>query len=274
MSTIQHLLHRAEELRAVSESPRLDVELLLCHCLETQQSQLYAHPEQEVDAVSEDRFESLLARRRRGEPLAYLRGHQAFWKLELEIDARALMPRPETELLVETALQLLPATPQRVAELGVGSGAVALALARERPDWQILATDLSRRALSLAAQNHRRLGLHNVQLVCADWCAGLRRHSFAMILCNPPYVDVDDPVLDRPPLCYEPRLALAAGLRALDTLVRQAVSRLQKGGFLLLEHAPWQAGAVRRRLRAHHYREVRTMRDLNRKPRLSIGRVA
>lgn len=253
----------------------VDGELLLAEALGRSRSWLYAHPEAAVPAPARARFEALLARRQAGEPVAYLLGRQGFWSLELEVSPATLIPRPETELLVELALARLPAgQPLRVADLGTGSGAIALALARERPQARIVATDASLEALAVARRNAERLGLR-VEFRHGDWLVPLAQERFDLIASNPPYIEQDDPHLAQGDLRFEPPAALASGADGLDAIrviVRDAGRHLHPGGWLLLEHGWNQGPAVRVLLEAAGFSEVATERDLEGRDRVSLGR--
>jgi len=212
-------------------------------------------------------------RRVQGEPVAYLTGRREFWSLELRVTPAVLVPRPETELLVERALALAPPGAARVADLGTGSGAIALALARERPAWEIVATDVSTAALAVAAENARVLGLGRVDFRAGDWLAPLGGQTFDLLLSNPPYVAADDPALLA--LAHEPALALTPGhdaLHCLRLLARGAAPYLRAGGWLLLEHGADQGPAVRRELVAAGFTHVRSHRDLSAHERSTEGR--
>lgn len=256
----------------------VDGELLLAEALGHSRSWLYAHPEAPVPAPARARFEALLARRQAGEPVAYLLGRQGFWSLELEVGPATLIPRPETECLVELALARLPAgQPLRVADLGTGSGAIALALARERPQARIVATDASAEALMVARRNAARLGLGRVEFREGDWLAPLAEELFDLIASNPPYIEQDDPHLAQGDLRFEPPAALASGVDGLDAIrviVRDAGRHLHAGGWLLLEHGWRQGAAVRALLDAAGFSEVATERDLEGRDRVSLGRWA
>ncbi len=272
------LARGAEQLRAASDSPRLDAEVLLAHVLDCPRSRLFAHPEAVLQPQARSRYEHLLQRRAAGEPVAYLTGQREFWSMTLRVNRHTLIPRPETELLVEQALTLLPADfPCRVADLGTGSGAIALALARERPAWRLLACDISPRALATARANARRLGLlGRVRFRRSDWCAGLdARERFQLIAANPPYVRSDDPRLAQDVLRFEPAVAVAAGPKGLEHLraiVRQARHRLQPGGWLLLEHGDDQRAAVLELLQEAGYEDVEDLDDHAGRPRLARAR--
>lgn len=245
--------------------PRLELELLLAAALERRRSWLFAHPEAVPGAASRSRYRSLVAARARGEPVAYLLGRREFWSLDLAVTPATLIPRPETELLVQLALELLDReAPATVVDLGTGSGAIALALARERPQCRIIATEVSTAAVRVAAENARAAGLGQVRFLCAHWLEPFRRRAFDLVVANPPYVAADDPHLDRGDVRFEPRAALVAdanGRGDLDKICRAAAARLKPGGHLLLEHGwsqqPWLTG----RLAELGYRNIQGYRD-------------
>jgi len=273
MPTIESLLHAAE--LPDSPSPRLDAELLLAHVLGKSRSYLRTWPEQAVDAATAARFAALLARRRAGEPVAYLLGQQGFWSLELEVAPHTLIPRPDTELLVETALALLPGGPARVLDLGTGTGAIALALACERPVWQLLGVDRVPEAVLLAERNRARLKLANARFVESVWFAALAGQRFRMIVGNPPYIAADDPHLAQGDVRFEPASALVAGRDGLDDIrliVSEAPDHLEAGGWLLLEHGYDQGEAVRALFAARGFTQVESRRDLGGNERITLGR--
>jgi len=261
----QALSRLTERLRKRSSSPRLDAELIAMQVLGCPRTALYGHPESRLDDDQWTRITELGRRRADGEPIAYLIGHREFWSLDLEVTPATLVPRPDTERLVEIALACLPPDrPVTVADLGTGCGAVALAIASERPLASIVATDLDRAALEVARRNVRRPGLANVTLRHGDWCAALGARRFDLIVSNPPYVRDADPWLDPDSARYEPRLALAGGrdgLRCITLIADQARDHLRAGGRLLLEHGFDQAAAVAALLAGLGYRTPRGYRD-------------
>jgi release factor glutamine methyltransferase len=247
------------------DSGRLEAELLLCHCLQQTRTYLYTWPEKMIDGELCAAYEALLAARRNGVPVAYLTGLREFWSLQLQVDARALIPRPETETLVEWALELPLSQDARVADLGTGSGAIALALASERLRWQLLATDISEGALAVAGLNACRLGLGNIEFLCSDWERSLAPGSFQLIVSNPPYIALADPHLGQGDLRFEPAEALRSGvdgLEAIRRIISMAPTYLCRGGWLLLEHGYDQAEPVRQLLQSTGFSAVTTRPDL------------
>ncbi len=258
------------------DSAAIDAELLLCHCLGQSRSWLFTWPEREVSDHQRSCYERLLARRAAGEPVAYLTGSRGFWSLELAVNEYTLIPRPETETLVEWALELpLPAV-ARVLDLGTGSGAIALALASERPAWQVQGLDASGDALAVAQRNAQRCGLQQVTFLQSDWFSALAADArFHLLVSNPPYVDPDDPHLEQGDLRFEPQSALAAaeaGLADLRSIISEAARYLEPGGWLLLEHGYQQGEAVRALLLAAQFEQVTTRQDLAGLDRISGGR--
>ncbi|WP_222565136.1 peptide chain release factor N(5)-glutamine methyltransferase [Novilysobacter antarcticus] len=255
-----------------------DAELLLAHTLGRSRTWLYAHGDEDLDQVAVQRFSLLLERRRAGEPIAYLTGQRGFWRFDLRVTPATLIPRAETELLVEQALDRLPQEKAlRVVDLGTGSGAVALAVAMERPLARVIATDASESALDVAAGNARTLGLENVEFRHGDWLKPLAGDRFDMILSNPPYIAEEDAHLAQGDLRFEPRSALAAGADGLDdirSIVDGAPELLVAGGWLLLEHGLDQGSAVRALMVEAGLGEVETVVDLEQRDRVSVGRVA
>lgn len=295
----------ADDGRAAPSPARVDAELLLIQALGVSRAWLVAHADDEIGEAQRSAFEALVARRARGEPVAYITGSRGFHALELHVTPDVLIPRPETELLVELALARIPPGVQdrrspdgvkrnpgpgaglhpdsaalhpgyRIADLGTGSGSIALAIARARPDVRVLATDASGAALGIARGNAQRLRLPNVEFAQGDWCAALGdARDFDLIVSNPPYIAEDDPHLHQGDLRFEPRAALASGADGLDAIrmiIRDARSHLRKGGWLLMEHGFEQGEAVRGSLQQSGYRDVFTERDLEGRERVSAGR--
>lgn len=252
----------------------VDARVLLAHALERSSTWLFAHGDDIIDPDALDRFETLLARRAQGEPVAYLTGRRAFWSFELMVSPDTLIPRPETELLVELALERLHiGAESRVADLGTGSGAIALALAYERPQSQVVAVDVSAGALDIARANARELELRNLEFRQGDWLQPLADERFDLIVSNPPYIADSDPHLDA--LRYEPAPALSSGADGLDAIriiASNAPAHLHRGGWLLLEHGWDQGDAVRALLQAAGFGSVETRRDLEHRDRVTLGR--
>jgi len=271
------LEHATQELSAChADSARADAEMLLCHALEVQRSYVYANPELVPPQARQQDFLRLVRERGYGTPIAYLTGNRSFWSLELMVNADVLIPRPETELLVETALRLLPAgIVQRVADIGSGSGAIALSLARERPMWEVHATELSAPALQVAQENARRNGVEHVQFHLGSWTEPLQG-KFDLIVSNPPYVAENDAHLLLGDCRFEPRMALTPGgdgLGAFRQIANESRTLLNHGAWLVLEHGYDQGPAVRSLLHAAGYAEVRTLRDLAGLERVCCGRM-
>ena len=265
----------AESLILHGADARREAEILLGAALNKPRSYLFAWPEASVPGAVALRYRSWLQRRARGVPVAYLLGRREFWSLPLRVSEATLIPRPETELLVERALAAGPPESRaRVADLGTGAGAIALALASERRRWRIVGIDSSRAAIAVAERNRALLGLNNVELRCGDWFAPLGDEVFDVIVSNPPYLAGDDPHLEQGDLPFEPRAALVSGqqgLAALRHIGTQAPARLAPGGQLLLEHGCAQGAAVRAVLEARGFTQVASYRDLAGHERISRG---
>ncbi|HOV96195.1 MAG TPA: peptide chain release factor N(5)-glutamine methyltransferase [Thermomonas sp.] len=268
--TVAKLLTQA---RACIEA--VDADHLLLHVLNKPRSWLFAHADDLVDADTAARFDALLQRRIHGEPVAYLTGNRGFWTLDLAVTPATLIPRPETELLVEQALlRILSDAAVRVADLGTGSGAIALALAKERPQAQLVATDASADALAVARGNAQRNGIGNVEFRHGDWLTPLLGERMDVIVSNPPYVADGDPHLAQGDLRFEPPMALSCGVDGLDAIRMIAIAapaHLRAGGWLLLEHGLNQGPAVRTLLRDAGFYGVKTVRDLESRDRVTLG---
>ncbi|MBS1236055.1 MAG: SAM-dependent methyltransferase [Proteobacteria bacterium] len=276
-STIDQIIRQAtQELAAVSPSPRLDAEVLLMHVTGLTRTALITRAQEPLLPEHDERLHMLLTRRARGEPIAYLTGRREFWSLDLCVTPDVLIPRPETELLVEQALAHIPEDAEwTVADLGAGSGAIALAIATERPHCRLIATDSSAAALAVARANATRHGIAKVEFRHGEWLKPLAGMRFDVIVSNPPYVRANDPHLTQGDVRFEPESALVAGADGLDAIRRIAVdalSCLRPGGWLLLEHGYDQAKAVRALLEIHGYDAVASCRDTAGHERVTAGR--
>lgn len=262
-------------LADVSDSARLDAELLLCRSIDMPRSYLFAHPEDTLDEAAFERLNLLLERRLSGEPMAYITGMREFWSMELIVSPATLVPRPETELLVDLALRQIPRdTEWQVLDLGTGSGAIAVAIAKERPLCQITAVDQSAAALDVARENVRQLNLGNVTCIEGDWVQPVAGQQFDIVVSNPPYVRADDAALRA--LTAEPVAALVAGedgLDAIRVLARDCGSILCADGMLLIEHGADQQSDVESILLERGWTDVVCHRDIAGKPRVSIARI-
>ncbi|MFM5598796.1 peptide chain release factor N(5)-glutamine methyltransferase [Aeromonas veronii] len=264
---------------AEGESPRADADVLLCHLLGCRRSYLMTWPERELDAAQQATLQGWLARRLNGEPIAHLVGEREFWSLPLKVSPATLIPRPDTEVLVEQALTRIPQGPCAVLDLGTGTGAIALALKSERPEVDVWAVDRMADAAALARENSAALGLP-IEVRDGSWFEPLGEPDrdntprFAVIVSNPPYIDGADPHLEQGDVRFEPRSALVAddaGLADIRHIVAHAPAYLLTDGWLLLEHGWDQGEAVRQLLRDGGYREVATVRDYGDNDRVTQG---
>lgn len=237
---------------------------------------LYTWPEKELSVEEATCFDSFVKRRKAGEPVAYITGRRGFWNFDLRVNNSTLIPRPETELLVELALQYLPQAACKVIDLGTGSGAIALALAYERPQWQVFAVDAVADALALARSNAAQYGLERIRFVESNWFAQVADCDFDLVISNPPYVDAQDPHLVQGDVRFEPATALIsadAGLADIRRISEAASSRLKPGGWLMFEHGYRQGEEARNILVKNHFDKVQTLRDLSGNERVTLGQV-
>ncbi len=272
-STIAEILKQAE--LPESDTAALDAEVLLCHVLGKERVYLYTWPERELDSEQLSAFNQLLARRRQGEPVAYITGVREFWSLPLKVNPSTLIPRPDTERLVEVALEALSDGPFNVVDLGTGTGAIALALASERLNWQVTGVDQSADAVRLAQQNAQLNQLQRVQFREGSWCEDLPSASFDLIVSNPPYIADSDPHLSQGDVRFEPASALVSpeqGLQDIVQIAKQSTRCLKTGGWLMVEHGFQQACAVRKIFEMEGYCSVSSFQDLSGNDRVTAGR--
>lgn len=270
---IQEALARSILLEDISESARVDVELILCHLLKKPRSYLFTWPDRTLTDIQRKQFEQLLARRLKGEPVAHITGLQGFWSLNLEVSPDTLIPRPDTEVLVETALRVCGERPMRVADLGTGTGAIALALAVERPSWQVVASDFVAAAAELAERNRQRLDVPNMQTLHGSWFEP-HQGKYGLIVSNPPYIDPDDPHLQKGDVRFEPLTALTAdanGLADIALICTQARDFLEAGGWLMIEHGYDQGLECRSLFKKLGYSQVDTVLDYGQNERVTLG---
>jgi release factor glutamine methyltransferase len=278
INSVATLLKHADQLMEISDTAVLDVELLLSHALDVDRAWLKTWPEHILLSAQVSIFEDLFARRLTGEPIAFIIGSQGFWSLDLKVTPQTLIPRPETELLVETSLALdLPAD-CRAIDPGTGTGAIALALAKERPNWQLTAVDSEPAAVKLAELNSHYCQIDNVMVYQSDWFSQVpllgRLSNYHLIVSNPPYIEIDDPHLMQGDVRFEPASALVSGVDGLDDLrevINSSVKYLETFGWLLVEHGYRQGSAVRELFKAAGFITIETMTDFNQLERITMG---
>lgn len=284
--SISQCLQFSTELDAVSDSARLDVELILCHVLQKNRTWLFTWPDKILTAEQQQLFNEFFLRRKHGEPIAHIIGEREFWSLPLSVNNSTLIPRPDTELLVESVLELFtedaPKQQRRCLDLGTGTGAIVLAIASEKTDWQLVGVDKSIDAIALAEKNRAALKFDHVMMLQSDWFAALSLQAnetavqqFDVIVSNPPYIDPQDPHLDQGDVRFEPRSALIAdnnGLADIELIIQQGWDYLYEQGWLLLEHGYDQGAAVRDLLRVRGFVQIETRRDLGGNERVSFGK--
>lgn len=259
---------------AASETPKLDAEVLLAHCLQRDRTYLYTWPERALTDQQRSQFQQLVAQRQQGQPIAHIVGQREFWSLPLQVNSSTLIPRPDTEVLVEQALALETPENAQVLDLGTGTGAIALALKHSRPHWQVTAVDRMPAAVALATANAAALDLA-VECLVSDWFSALEpQHQFAVIVSNPPYIAADDEHLLQGDVRFEPQSALVAseqGLADIKHIIATAGAFLEADGWLMLEHGWTQAAQVRELLRAHGFEAIHSVRDYANLERVTLG---
>ena len=278
INSVATLLQHADQLKNISDTAVLDVELLLSHALDVDRAWLKTWPEHLLLAAQVTIFEDLFARRLTGEPIAFIIGSQGFWSLDLKVTPQTLIPRPETELLVETSLALDLPDNCRAIDLGTGTGAIALALAKERPNWQLTAVDSEPAAVKLAELNSHYCQIDNVMVYQSDWFSQVpllgRLSNYHLIVSNPPYIEIDNPHLTQGDVRFEPASALVSGVDGLDDLrevIGSSVKYLEALGWLLVEHGYRQGSTVRELFRAAGFISIETKTDFNQLERITMG---
>lgn len=276
--TVRELLAEAGERLQCLDTGRLDAEVLLSFLLNTGRESLFAHPEKKITLDLAADFQSLVAKRLDGFPVAYLTGTREFWSISLIINQETLIPRPETESLVEAALELIPENdPVNILDAGTGSGAIAIAIARERPQSHVTASDISRDALAVARENAARLNISNIGFRESDWFSAFTGEVFDLVVCNPPYVDSRDSGFQSGEIRYEPRLALDGGylgMQIINHIVPAARDYLKRDAPLLLEHGCDQGESIRYLFITNGYVDVKTRFDYAGRERISMARKA
>jgi len=272
---IEQILKRAEQkLSSCSDSPRLDAEILLASLLKKNRSYFMAFPEVVPSKAEQEQFETLLSQRLQGHPIAHIIGTREFWSLDLNVNQHTLIPRPDTEILIEYILHNFAQENLKVADMGTGSGAIALALASEKPNWQISATDRSPEALETARGNATKLGLQNISFSQGNWFEAIEANDFDLLISNPPYIPANDPHLTQGDVRFEPDTALISGKDGLDDiryLIKHAVEYLKQDGWLILEHGYDQKQSVKDLFIAAGYRQITQKDDYAGNPRMTAA---
>ncbi|WP_347987458.1 peptide chain release factor N(5)-glutamine methyltransferase [Methylomonas sp. AM2-LC] len=276
LKSIQQLLkHASAQLTPTSETALLDAEVLLCHCLGKNRSFLRTWPEKQLEISQQKHFASLVAQRQNGIPIAYLTGHREFWSRTFQVNPDVLIPRPDSELLIELSLELLPSNrPCKILDLGTGSGILAITLAAERPQAQVLAIDISQQAITTAKHNADQLNISNTRFMVSHWLDKVVERDFDLIISNPPYIAENDPHLQQGDLRFEPTHALVStenGLKDIRLLSAQATRHLKPKGYLLVEHGYNQTHEVQALFAAAQLDNINTFNDLSGQPRVTSG---
>lgn len=277
MTTVTELLLKAEQSINSSESARLDAEILFCDVMQLNRTRIYSHPDQVVPEDKIALFKSLIEQRQQGRPIAHLTGKKEFWSLELAISEDTLIPRPESELLVETALQMIPEDAAfNILDLGTGSGAIAIAIASERPNCKIVAIDINTNTLVMAEKNAETHQLQNIQFYLSNWFQNIQSQEFDLIVSNPPYIKQDDEHLSQGDVRFEPELALVAGIdgmQAINMILENAIQYLAADAYLLIEHGYDQRLLVQEAFLKNDFKQPKTFQDLSGQDRITRGQV-
>ncbi|MGF1770566.1 peptide chain release factor N(5)-glutamine methyltransferase [Enterovibrio makurazakiensis] len=279
LNSIENVLRAAAHLLAEHESPspRIDASVLLCHVLDKPSSYLYTWSDKLLSDEELAAFNGLIARRTLGEPVAYIIGYRDFWSLRLNVEPSTLIPRPDTERLVELALERLPKGEGSVLDLGTGTGAIALSIASERHDLEVTGVDLRPEAVALAQRNQQENGISNALFLQSSWFDAVPEHAFTMIVSNPPYIDPEDPHLAQGDVRFEPKTALIAddhGLADIRHICQHSPRYLAQGGWLMIEHGYDQGRAVRALFLGAGFCDVETVQDYAGLDRVTLGRIA
>ena len=264
----------ADLLASSSESAKLDAQVLLLHILQKPRSYLFTWPEHALSNEQQSQFNVFLQRRLKGEPVAHITGLREFWSLSLEVNATTLIPRPDTETLVECALNLAMLDTAKVLDLGTGTGAIALALGCEMPNWQIVAVDRVTEAVALANKNQQRLGINNVDVKQSNWFSALQGEKFNLIVTNPPYIEQGDIHLNQGDVRFEPLSALVAddaGMSDIKQIISHSRDYLLSSGYLLIEHGFGQAEAVRHLFKQMAFIDIKTVKDFGNNDRVTLA---
>lgn len=274
--SIQDLLQNAtRKLSTTSSTAQLDAEVLLCHCLGKNRSYLRTWPDKQITHEQLTAYRTCIEKRRLGMPVAYLTGEREFWSRNFNVSPDVLIPRPDSELLIELSLAHIPPNlAARIIDLGTGSGILAVTLAAERPNSEVIATDISAKAIKMARQNALKFNLDNIHFIESNWFDAVTQSNFDLVISNPPYIAAEDPHLLEGDLRFEPDTALVSadnGLKDIRILVEQAALHLKNNGVLLIEHGYQQQNAVQSIFEALNYRNICTHRDLSGLPRVTSG---
>lgn len=275
LSIKQSLINATQLLEASSPSARIDAESLLCHLLKCNTAHLAAWPEQSLDAKHVQQFNTLLEKRKAGTPVAYLTGNKEFWSLPFNVTPATLIPRPETETLVEFVLNKFSSQKKlSLLDLGTGCGTIAIALANEKPEWVITATDISDEALTIAKKNAKQLNIKNIEFIRSSWFEKLKNKTFDVIVSNPPYIANNDTHLTMGDVRFEPEHALKAGKQGMDSIqaiTAEAKNHLCTGGWLVFEHGYNQKESCYTCLQDAGFNNIEQKNDLSGQPRISAG---